>query len=314
MATEPGRPRNRGVPVLGPAILIAVGIIFFLNNLEIVPWGVWGSLWRFWPILLILLGINIILGRTKAGWGISVIVAVALVVFIVGVAVGASQAGWIPAISMESTGEPGAGSVDKELSRIQEARANIEFGAGRLSLDALPTSSDRLVVVDYRAGTLGRAPRLRLQEQDHVGVLRITGDEEVRFGRTTEPDLWDVHLSRSVPVELTVRIGAAEGNLDLTELKVQTLNLDIGASSAMVRFPTAAGSTRAFINTGAASLTLEIPPSVGARIVSESGLATVDSSPRFSRSGNIYTSENYQAASNRLDIELKAGVSSVNIK
>lgn len=314
MASEQGRPRRSGFSVLGPAVLIGLGIIFLSNSLDLVPWTVWGSLWRFWPVILILVGVQILLGRTGAGWGISLVVAILLVIVLVGAAVAASQAGWGVPIDMGTTAEGQTGTVDKDLTRLQEARATIEFGAGRLALDSLPTASDKLVVVDYTSGTLGRAPRLRLQEQGRVGILSITGGDGFRFGRTAEPDQWNVHLAQTIPLDLTVRLGAAEGILDLTDLKARTLNLDVGASSTVVRFPARAGTTRAFVNAGAASLTLEVPPGVGARIVADSGLASIDAAPRFSRSGGAYTSEDYQTAANRLEVELKAGVSSIRIQ
>lgn len=299
--------------MLGPAFLIGLGIVFLLNSLDIVPWSAWATLWRFWPVILILIGIQVILGRTGAGWGVSLLVAVLLVVVVVGAAVAASQSGLIAPFETERAGQAQTGSVEKDLSGLQEARATIEFGAGRLSVDSLPAASDRLVVVDYRSGTLGRAPRLTLQPQGRTGVLRLTGEAGFRFGRTTEADQWDVHLARSIPLDLTVRMGAADGNLDLTDLKARTLNLDVGASSSVVRFPAGAGTTRASVNAGAASITLEIPPGVGARVVTDSGLTSIEAAPRFSKAGNVYISEDYQTAANRLEIQLKAGVSSVKI-
>lgn len=320
MASEPGRSPRRGFSVLGPAILIALGIVFLLNTLDIVPWGVWATLWRFWPVILILFGIQVILGRAGASWSISLLLAVAAVVLVVGVVVAASQGGWISGIPIDSganreqADQAQPGEVSRDLGNIQEARTNIEFGAGKLVLDSLPAASSKLVVVDYSVGAVGRAPRLTLSESGRQGNLRITGGENFRFGRRAEPDQWMVHLNPAIPLDLTVRMGAADGSLDLRALRVRTLNLDVGASSAVVGFPAAAGSTRAFINAGAATLTLDIPPEVGARVVSDSGLASISASSRFSQAGGVYTSDGYQTATNRVEIELKAGISTVNIK
>ncbi len=318
MASEPGRPPRRGFSVVGPAILITLGIIFLLNSLEIVPWSVWGTLWRFWPIILILFGVQIILGRTGAGWGISFLVAIAIVVLLVGVIVAAANAGWISGFpsgaGTETHQAAQPGSVSQDLGAIQEARANIDFGAGRLELDALPSNSDKLVTVDYSVGTVGRIPRIRLTQNGRQANLSITGSDDIRFTPRAQPDQWTVHLNPATPLDLTVRVGASQGSLDLRGLMVRTLNLDVGASSTVVGFPAAAGATAAFINAGAATLDLEIPPEVGARIVSSSGLASINASSRFSRSGDVYTTGDYQTAANRLNIELKAGVSTVNLK
>ena len=51
-----------------PIILIAAGIILLLNNLGMLSWDIWGTLWRLWPVLLIAIGLDIIIGR-RSFWG-----------------------------------------------------------------------------------------------------------------------------------------------------------------------------------------------------------------------------------------------------
>lgn len=48
-------------------ILIAMGVIFLFNNFGLLPWGVWDSIWRIWPVVLIIWGLQTIFGRTW--WG-----------------------------------------------------------------------------------------------------------------------------------------------------------------------------------------------------------------------------------------------------
>ncbi len=319
MASEQGGSHKRGFSVFGPAILIALGAIFLLNSLEVVPWSVWGTLWRFWPVILILLGVQTILGRSGANWAISLAVAVTIVVLLVGVIVAASQAGWINGLPdggavTRQEDEALTGSVSNELGTIQEVRSNLQFGAGRLTVDSLPSASDKLIVLDYKVGAVGRVPTTKLTQTGRQGKLDITGSEEVKVGFVSGAAEWNVHLNPTVVQNLTVRIGAADGNLDLRALKVRTLNLDVGASTVIVGLPANAGSTNAFVNSGAATLTLEIPSEVGTRIVSDSGLASINASSRFSREGGVFTTDDYQTAANRLDVELKAGVSTVSIK
>ncbi len=49
---------------LGPALLIALGVLFLLDNLGI---PVFNSIGRFWPVLLIVVGILLLQRRTTAG-------------------------------------------------------------------------------------------------------------------------------------------------------------------------------------------------------------------------------------------------------
>src|SRR6188472_3261560 len=64
----PNRPpdpprRSMSTPIAGPVILIAAGIVLLLNNLDILPWAIWGDLWRLWPLALIVIGLDLILGK-----------------------------------------------------------------------------------------------------------------------------------------------------------------------------------------------------------------------------------------------------------
>jgi len=57
------RKRHDGGSVLGLVILF-IGTLFLLNNFGLVPWGVWNSLWKFWPVVVILIGIKMFIGRS----------------------------------------------------------------------------------------------------------------------------------------------------------------------------------------------------------------------------------------------------------
>jgi hypothetical protein len=51
---------------LGAIILIFLGIILLLNNFGILSWESWSTIWRFWPLLLILGGLQLVMGRSRS--------------------------------------------------------------------------------------------------------------------------------------------------------------------------------------------------------------------------------------------------------
>jgi len=69
-------PRVIGVPVRG-SFLIFLGIVFLLQTLDVLPWGLWRTLWRFWPVLIIITGLGILLRRYNV-WLVSLLVLVVL--------------------------------------------------------------------------------------------------------------------------------------------------------------------------------------------------------------------------------------------
>ena len=65
-----------GVPVQG-SFLVFLGVVLLLQTLDVLPWGLWRTLWRFWPVLIIITGLGILLRRYNV-WLISLLVLVVL--------------------------------------------------------------------------------------------------------------------------------------------------------------------------------------------------------------------------------------------
>lgn len=65
-------------------VLVLIGLIFLFNNFEILPWGIWGFVWKLWPIFLILAGLEIFVGVNLLGQFLLIILAVIISLFIVG--------------------------------------------------------------------------------------------------------------------------------------------------------------------------------------------------------------------------------------
>jgi hypothetical protein len=126
---------------------------------------------------------------------------------------------------------------------------------------------------------------------------------------------WSFNLARDIPLSLDLETGANEAHVDLTDLVVNDIRIQSGASSTEVTFPARAGLTRARIGAGAASIQLNVPPGVAALIRTRGGLSSirVDES-RFPRMGDTYRSLDYDSALNKLDLEIEMGVGSVEIR
>ena len=51
---------------VGPLLLITIGFILLFNKMGLIHWGSWGSLWHYWPVILILWGIEILARHTES--------------------------------------------------------------------------------------------------------------------------------------------------------------------------------------------------------------------------------------------------------
>ncbi|NJD53098.1 MAG: pentapeptide repeat-containing protein [Candidatus Methanoperedens sp.] len=66
---------------VGPLLLLTIGFILLFNNLGSLPWEIWGSLWQYWPVILILSGIQILARRSESGimYVLAVILSILLI-------------------------------------------------------------------------------------------------------------------------------------------------------------------------------------------------------------------------------------------
>ncbi|CAG0978434.1 Secreted effector protein PipB [Methanosarcinales archaeon] len=67
---------------VGPLLLLAIGFILLLNNLGSLPWETWGSLWHYWPVILILSGIQILARHSESSivYVLAVILSILLII------------------------------------------------------------------------------------------------------------------------------------------------------------------------------------------------------------------------------------------
>jgi hypothetical protein len=255
-------------------LLILAGALFLLSTLNIITVDVWGLLW---PVFLVALGIWILFGTVLGR----------------------------RAVEAEHAVVPQEGAA--------RARLRVNHGAGRMRVFA-GAGSGNLVEGDFGGG-------LELHTRRQGDLLDVEMSVPVQF-IPFGPWNWGPHgldwsfgVNREVPLSLTIHSGAGEAQLDLSDLLVSELRLQTGASSTVIQLPTNAGHTRVEVEAGAASVRIMVPSGVAARIHSQSGLSSITiDTRRFPRQGDIYQSPEYETAANRVDLEIKTGVGSVDVR
>jgi hypothetical protein len=299
--------------VIGPLILIFIGGVFLLENTGYLPPNFWVNLWRLWPVVLVLIGIELLLAH-RVPW--LVLVGLAAIVLIVGSV-------WINIGTPRST-DAGFTTTTSQtsLEGATQATVTLRFGAGSLNLGPiLQPQPDQLASMTFQ-GPQQLAPQPRYTVSGDVGQLeyvsnpgRGPGFFPFVDGRSDAAQM-DLTLAPTVPItSLNIQTGATDAHLDLSSLRVSSLQMSIGAATTWLRFPEAAGQTAAHISGGASTLTIEIPQGVAAQIQLRGGLSTVNvDQSRFPQvSDNLYRSPNYDTATNRVDLSIETGVTTIQI-
>jgi predicted membrane protein len=69
---SPERIPQRGIPVLA-ILLVISGVVLLLQTIDVLTWRLWAELLRYWPVLLIVAGVSVLLGRRAPLVGAAVI-------------------------------------------------------------------------------------------------------------------------------------------------------------------------------------------------------------------------------------------------
>jgi hypothetical protein len=325
------RRRNRGIVL--PFALISIGGIFLLQNLGFVDAAVWRRILHLWPILLILVGIDMIARDRFTGLARSLFVALVVVAALAIV----GFAAWAGAVS------PLAGPIESRsfappLDGAKQLNVTVNVGGGDLNVGALADGDDVAARIDLTS-LRDAFPPPTYRVRGDVGELIISNMTDRRGPEHAGPALGSlggahgsVQLRRDRPTDLRLRAGATHAALDLRGVALTRLTADVGASSLLVQLPEPAGQLDMRIRGGASGIAVEIPPNVPASIRINGGLSSIAiDENRFVRSDRArdtghwsadafvagrrtYVSSDYERAPRRIDLQIDMGASSVEIR
>jgi len=297
--------------VVGPFVLISAGILLLLNNLGYLSWDVWWHLLRFWPILIVLAGLQIVLRRVS-----SPLIAALAPLLVVAATFGAAIClTWMQTGGVAASDRGLGNYLDQPLGAVERASLELNFGAGRLTLSSLGVEDGVLAEASSAGGT-NLPVRKSYYESNGVGRLSFSSDTS-RIGLFwgERPPQWDIRVTRGVPLDISLKSGVTDASIDLTDLRVTNLSIQTGASRTEVRFPAATGTTEAKINAGVADLTLVIPAGVAARVKVPNALIGADvDRARFTEEGGVYSSGDWTRSDNRLNAVVEGALARVALR
>lgn len=305
------RPRRRGL--LLPLILIAVGGAFLAANLGYLPPISVRALFQLWPLLLILPGIEMLVGRREP----YVALAIEILVIAGAVALVAAQParlvpsllGGAPATTSATVTRDGARTLSL---RIDGGGGTYTLAGGAASLVEARSAGGEIEVSTSRGAD---SADVRVKPTDQGGGLFTTGG--------VPPVNVDVRVASDVPTTVRVSVGAGDFTIDLRDIQVRDARIETGASRIAVTLPRPSGDVPVRVQAGAASVAVIIPDGVEARITTMGALlSTASENARLgaatgsslARSGSSTETAGYAAAKDRVTVTVEAGASSVTIR
>ena len=301
-------------------MLVLIGILFILKNVGMIYFD-WQTIWRLWPVILILWGISILPVKDYIKLIISV-AAIGISIFLVN--------------QYDKTGYYNFGGRDSNRSHrfewndsksdnnddskqemfqmldslVTRVELKLEAAAGDFKIDE--TIPEDKMLTFRKIGNVGnysmtsrddsskRFVELKINESN---VRMKNRGNKVVLGLNTYP-VWDFKLE----------IGAATIDFDLSNHKVGKLDIDGGACSVKIKLGEASEHTDVDINAGAASIELLIPNGAGAELKTETALTSRNFEGFTKVKTGLYRTDNFEASDQKIMIDIDAAVSSISIK
>jgi len=295
------RPQRGGL--VGPLILIGLGIVFLLSNLGALEWDVLWTLLRIWPIFLIAGGIDLLVGRR------SFLGSLLALVLIVAVFAGAFWLAW--------KGEAGPVGAGEEISQDLDGatRAEIVLGpaVGTLRVEALLDSTS-LVEGTVRLGS-GEELEREFEIEDGVAVFTLQSEGVTigPFAGMGDERGWDLQLNGDVPLDLEIGIGVGQADVDLTGLTVSDLDVSFGVGQTAITLP-AEGDFLARVDGAIGQVVIVVPRGMEARIRLDTALVTRQLPQGYRCHDDVCTSPGYASADNRVDLEIDMAIGNVSVR
>lgn len=299
------RKQERRVGIVGPLILIALGVIFLLNNLGVLDWSLWAILLRLWPILLVAAGLDLMVGW-RSVWG-SLLALVLTLAVLAGVL-------WISEAGFTAQGAMDTVEISQPLEDVRRAEIVIDPGVGTLRIDSLADSRS-LVEGTVQAGDEGALTRSFSAEGD-------TGTFELRTDASSFPPLaigwtgqrlWALQLNETVALNLETHLGVGEMDLDLTGLDLDALTVDQGLGQATVILPEE-GEFEGEIDGAIGQTIVVIPESLAVRILLDTGITAREMPEDYECREDVCTSPDYETADERVELQLGQAIGSLVVR
>lgn len=264
----------RRAPFFWGVLLILAGILFWMDNLHLLPAGLraWDLLW---PLALILVGVWLLIRRLMT-----------------------PAAGEVPELM----------PVRVPLAEAQMGHLVLHQGVGRLDLDGMDSADTAL------EGTCAGGVELETRAGREIEVRLRQPQLSFSPFETGSPLHWELHLTSALPWRLDIHLGMGETELNLAQVRLSELSLHGGVGNTRLRLPYPTGEGRVHLENGMGELNVTLPPQVAFSLRAERGLGDLSIEyPGLVLHDAVYETPDFAQATHRFVMHLKAGVGRVSV-
>jgi hypothetical protein len=346
MSSEKQKIQRENRNYFGPFLLIAIGLLFLASNLGVIPGNGWDVIWRLWPVLLIIGGLNDLIRREGIAWPILLIGAGVFFLLnnfgprvwiswsqliqlwpVLLIAAGIDilfrgESVWMTVMGVVLTVVLIGGAVwvvregfqvAADYGQIREEYGDeIEEAAVELDLGA----------GEFLLGTLERTGTLvigNITPDQKESELSSTGDQIMYLLKNDVPDFfphtarWELDLTGELPVDLRLNNGVGEMILSLEGADLTDLDVNQGVGRLVVHLPDDE-IDNVKIKQAVGVIYIQLPKGARIAIDAQNGLSKVNFPSDFELEDGYYVNPGTTRSNADLVIVVEQAIGLVNIQ
>jgi N-terminal domain of toast_rack, DUF2154 len=312
--------RVRSTSVVFPLLLIGVGSLLLLWRWlpYFEPWPV---IWKYWPLLLILVGAGMFFDRAQrrsdpehapaipVGSTIGTVLFLAIMAYLLWHGGAFMRHDWMNVSASPSAAHQHETQV-VDLKGAKAARVVIHMPSGQLFIQG---GAEQLLAADFSQGAAWSAPAIDYEVENSFGTLTINQQSGSQFVGHSD-NTWRLKLSEKVPVELEIDVGAGQSNLNLAKIDLTRLQLNVGAGQANVDLTgERSKDLQAQIHGGVGEAVVRLPRNIGVVATVHGGLGSIDVHG-LKEEGGEYTNAAYGKSPNTLRLTVEGGIGHIRLE
>jgi hypothetical protein len=316
-------------------LLLFIGGVLLLENFGVIDFY-WRNVWHFWPVFLIIAGVNILFNKSNSQTGhmISIAVLVVTLSFLFYKGQQPPERSWWgnhfkkdidinidddhdrdnrdndddndsdTAFNGQALSEPFAG-----LDSAKKTILNISGGGISFNLDG-ETTKLISAEVKKRHGSFS----LIKTYTDSATVLTFKmQDKKNKWNFGDGGNDVDFKLNKVPNWEILMKLGAGEADFDFSDYKVRTFRFDGGAAALDIKFGDLLPITDVVVKSGVADVKIKVPTTSGCRIMTKTGLSAKDFEGFDKIREGVYETSNYKSSAKKIFINLDGGLSNFEV-
>jgi hypothetical protein len=274
-----------------PLILIVAGIILLFNNLGFLPWSIWITIWRLWPIILIFTGMELILPnscRKKVLLVTTILIIIGLLLFLSFVWTKPNsipqQSTWEKIAHWSRKSFPKTKKeefiiTDEDYPGLNERELRVNLSFGQLDLLDQQENPNLFQLKAQYQDPFGKPKIITDLDQEKNVSINFTNHQDGSFwpGKIIDKIGYQGFLGKTdLPTRLDLELGAGKINVDLADIQIKTINIKTGVGQLSLKLSENSLPQKELkINLGAGKVAVYLPEEVKIKVDYDLGVGKI---------------------------------------